>query len=226
MKVSDSYKGFPYQKRCALYHFFWEYFGDRPLRFLRMEHAEGDDFDLIFAGDEWEVFQVKNVEGANLPENLQDLWRRYTENMKPNADRDVSLFMVFSKEQSHPCFAALHEGRLDDNSLAGIVARVNASHLTQRKIKGTDEWQAFLEKISPKVFSEEKLEDGLRRMLKMIFEQNQIPEEQIDAVRDQFLGYLDGVMTLHRAVPVNEIKELMRRWFADFVHRHAAARDS
>jgi hypothetical protein len=212
MRNPDTFKGFVYQKKCAFRLLLHELSAETGVIAFRMEHPKGDDFDLIYS-DRMRIYQTKDVDKPNMPEYLLKMWRRYTENIKPDEIRQITLGFIFSNNLStNHYFKDLQKNKMSKR-LSKLMTKVNKDKLTKVPVKDTPEWERFLKPITIEVHPTEQIEEEIDLSLGYIFLQYRLPKNERASLKNEFLGWLDEIMQGGKQIAEKELRELIDSWF-------------
>jgi len=229
MKNNETYHGYTYQKRCALFYLLDKFFNNDFIA-ISLEHPNGDDFDLHFK-DKKEVYQTKDyctLCSSNMKDFILNMWRKYSENINnPKSTISIELAFIFSKLFKTPEFIAIKNRNLKDKSLNKARAYINNDPICKYKPNKQD-WDDFLNKLHLYIHTINDVETGIIKNITLLFNAYNIKDDAIDKIKNDLLEKLDTLMsgkTRGHISSKNEIQEQIDSWHTFYWRYHPKNRE-
>ena len=224
MRTNDTYHGYTYQKRCALFYLL-DKFANADFKAISLEHPKGDDFDLHFSNKK-EVYQTKDyksVFSSHMKDFILAMWRKYSENINnPPTKLDVEMAFIFSNIFNLPEFTAIKNRKHEDKSLNQAWKYILKD--SNCKIKpNKQEWNDFLNKLYLYIHSFEEVDEKIKKIISLMFNAYKFEDTAINKIKNDLLEKLDSLMSGkqmgHLSTKV-EIQEQIDWWHNTFWREH------
>ena len=223
MQVNNTYKGFRYQKKCALFYLLRD-LNNEYFTHISLEHEEGDDFDLHFQSEK-RVFQTKDhKEVTSMKAFLINMWRKYSENIRDKSPKTLSLNFVFSRLSDNEAFVALKTRALTSPELDRLFTEISMSPKLEVPLT-EKEWQNFLKRLFLYVIESKEIEIKLDRYISFIGDSYKLKNSEKELIFRSLLDKLDETMAYGRRTSKEEIREQIDAWHCINFLQHPAVRD-
>jgi len=225
MQGNSTYKGFRYQKKCALYFLLQVFYNRNDFTYITLEHKDGDDFDLHFKSKK-EVYQTKDYKKVStMKEFLTNLWRRYSENIRITTDLDICLFFIFSNDSSNGAFTALKNKDCTSPKLNKLFGKLEND--PDHKVKLTkSEWGKFIKILSLQIIEDEEINNRLDLFFTLLFDPYDLKEKEKEIFSRELLDLLDETMALGTEINRTEIRERIDGWHILLCSKHVSFRSA